>query len=86
MTYELPKITHKNFNSNLFITWQTNRKDRFVVFDKQRKVYAKIYEYKDNWYIYYQKLGYRLKVKDFTEAMIMIEKEIEESWRISENK
>lgn len=81
---ELVKISYKNFNQNIFITGCKN-KNAFVIFDKSKHLFAKIYERKARWFVYYVKLGYRIEVSSFTDGMNMVEQEIEKSWKSTEN-
>ena len=78
------RVSYKNFNPNVFITWMLGKKSVFVIFDRDKNIFAKLYQLKDRWYIYYTKLGYRLSAKSFTEAMDLVEQEVENSWKITE--
>lgn len=83
--FELARICFRDFNPNVLITWEKNRKDRFVIFDREKNIYAKIYQRKNKWFIYYTTLGYRVQVASFTDAINIIEKEVERSWMLQSN-
>ena len=41
-----------------------------------RDIFARVYEYRGQWYIWYEKLCYRSSVKNFSTALRILEREI----------
>lgn len=65
----------RKLNSYIYLSSDSKRANYYVLSVK-KKILARIYKIKDDWYIWYEKVGCRRRVESFTQALALLEAEV----------
>lgn len=73
--FPVPKLAGRFYKDIYLSSVSPDRDDYFLVI-LNKKIVARIFLKNEQWYIWYEKPSYRIKIGSFLEAVNLIEKEV----------
>lgn len=63
------------FNKEISIATDIRQANHYHIIQNNQTVF-RIFKLSEQWYIWYEKLGFRIKIKSFTQALQVVEREL----------